>query len=81
MGERFPIVEPYRQLRFLLSQMRLEGLAVGAGGRSRCLLSAYRSLTGRNQPSNAKFIFGPAVWLRNLIRPEPGYGLAYIDWG
>ncbi|MGA1823534.1 MAG: DNA polymerase, partial [bacterium] len=21
-----------------------------------------------------------SVWLRGLIRPEPGYGLAYIDW-
>ncbi len=25
--------------------------------------------TGRNAPSNTKFIFGPAVWLRGLIKP------------
>jgi hypothetical protein len=81
MAERHSvIVEPYRQLRFLLSQMRLEELAVGADGRNRCLLSVFRSLTGRNQPSNTKFIFGPAVWLRSLIRPTPGHGIAYIDW-
>ena len=49
-------------------------------GRNRCLLSAFRSRTGRNQPSNSKFIFGPSVWLRGLIKPPPGYGLAYIDW-
>jgi hypothetical protein len=26
------------------------------------------------------FIFGPSVWLRGLIKPPPGYGIAYIDW-
>jgi DNA polymerase I-like protein with 3'-5' exonuclease and polymerase domains len=44
------------------------------------MLSAFRARTGRNQPSNTKFIFGPAVWLRGLIQPPPGYGIAYIDW-
>jgi hypothetical protein len=55
-------------------------LAVGHDGRNRCLLSAFRSLTGRNQPSNARFIFGPSCWLRGLIRPEPGRAIAYVDW-
>jgi DNA polymerase-1 len=36
--------------------------------------------THRLQPSNAKFIFGPSVWLRGLIQPAPGHGLAYLDW-
>jgi hypothetical protein len=49
-------------------------------GRNRCLLSAFRARSGRNQPSNSKFIFGPSVWLRGLIKPPPGYGVAYIDW-
>ena len=44
------------------------------------MLSAFGTRTGRNTPSNAKFIFGPAVWLRSLIKPGPGMGLAYIDW-
>src|SRR5262249_51788686 len=26
------------------------------------------------------FIFGPSVWLRGLIRPEPGRAVAYVDW-
>ena len=55
-------------------------LQVGDDGRNRCLLSPYSSQTGRNQPSNSKFIFGPSVWLRGLIRPKPGWGLAYVDW-
>jgi hypothetical protein len=75
-----PEVAPIRELRTSLSQMRLNELAVGSDGRNRCLLSAFGSRTGRNQPSNAKFVFGPAVWLRGLIRPEPGRALAYLDY-
>jgi hypothetical protein len=75
-----PSVAPLRELRSSLSELRLSDLAVGRDGRNRCLLSAFRSRTGRNQPSNSKFIFGPAVWLRGLIKPPPDYGLAYIDW-
>ena len=80
MARSYPQVAPLRELRVSLSQLRLADLAVGRDGRNRCLLSAFRARTGRNQPSNSRFIFGPAVWLRGLIRPEPGHGLAYIDW-
>ncbi len=40
----------------------------------------FSSKTGRNQPSTSRFIFGAASWLRGLIQPAPGFGLAYIDW-
>jgi hypothetical protein len=73
-------VGPIRELRHALGQLRLEELAVGSGGRNRCLLSAFGSRTGRNQPSNTKFIFGPSTWLRSLIRPGPGRAVAYCDW-
>lgn len=75
-----PEVAPLRELRYALSQLRLSDLAVGRDGRNRCLLSAFRARTSRNQPSNSRFIFGPSVWLRGLIQPPPGYGVAYIDW-
>jgi hypothetical protein len=75
-----PEVAPLRELRSALSEMRLADLPVGRDGRNRTILSAFRARTGRNQPSNTKFIFGPSVWLRGLIKPPPGYGLAYIDW-
>jgi hypothetical protein len=81
MARVYPAVAPIRELRHALGEMRLfADLAVGIDGRNRCLLSAFRSLTGRNQPSNAKFIFGPSCWLRGLIRPEPGRAIAYVDW-
>lgn len=73
-------VSPIRELRQALSKMRLESLPVGSDGRNRCLLSPFASRTGRNQPSNSAFIFGPSVWLRGLIRPEEGRALAYVDW-
>jgi DNA polymerase I len=80
MARSEPRVAPLRELRDSLSKMRLSDLGVGLDDRNRALLSAFSSRTGRNQPSNAKFIFGPSVWLRGLIRPEPGTAIAYIDW-
>lgn len=81
MARVYPQVAAMRELRASLSEMRLLDLHVGDDGRNRCLLSPFRSKTGRNQPSNTRFIFGPAVWLRSLIQPKPGWGIAYIDWG
>jgi DNA polymerase family A len=81
MARTYPAVAPIRELRHALGEMRLfADLAVGCDGRNRCLLSAFRSLTGRNQPSNARFIFGPSCWLRGLIRPGLGRAIAYVDW-
>ena len=80
LARAHPEVVPLRELRHSLGEMRLESLTIGSDGRNRCLLSPFRSITGRNQPSNSKFIFGPSCWLRSLIRPEPGQVLAYVDW-
>jgi hypothetical protein len=76
----YPAVSPLRELRSSLSDLRLNDLAVGDDGRNRALLSVFQSRTGRNQPSNTKYIFGPSVWLRGLIKPPPGHGIAYVDW-
>jgi DNA polymerase I-like protein with 3'-5' exonuclease and polymerase domains len=75
-----PAIAPLRELRSSLAELRLSDLQVGRDGRNRALLSPYSSRTGRNQPSNSKFIFGPSVWLRGLIKPAPGHGVAYIDY-
>jgi hypothetical protein len=75
-----PAVSALRELRSSLSELRLEKLAVGSDGRNRVMLSAFQSRTGRNQPSNSRFIYGPSVWLRGLIKPPVGMGLAYVDW-
>jgi DNA polymerase-1 len=80
MAKAYPIVAPLRELRSALAELRLNDLAVGHDGRNRCLLSPFGARTSRNTPSNTKFIFGPSVWLRGLVKPPPGYGLAYLDW-
>jgi hypothetical protein len=76
----YPVVAPIRELRHALSDLRLGDLEVGADGRNRTLSSMFRPVSGRNQPSNTKFVFGPSVWLRGLTQPAPDHGVAYIDW-
>jgi DNA polymerase-1 len=80
MARAYPIISPLRELRHALSDLRLNDLSVGDDGRNRTPLWPFGSKTGRNQPSNSKFIFGPSVWLRGLIKPPPGHAVAYIDW-
>ena len=81
MAKAYPQVAPLRELRHTLSSLRLNKLQVGADGRNRCLLRPFSSKTGRNQPSSAESIFGPSRWLRGLIKPAPGHGIAYLDFG
>jgi DNA polymerase-1 len=80
IAKKNPEIATLRELRTSLAKMRLNTLEVGHDGRNRTLLGAFGSKTGRNQPSNSKFIFGPSTWMRGLIKPPPGYGVAYIDW-
>lgn len=80
MARSHPEVAPIREVRDNLSKLRVSDMAVGADGRNRSMLSPFRTRTGRNAPAASKFIFAPSTWLRSLIRPEPGYALAYIDF-
>jgi len=80
MCRAYPDLEPLRQTRKFMSASRNCALQIGEDGRNRCMLSMYRSKTGRNQPSNSKSIFGLPSWMRGFIQPRPGYALAYIDW-
>ena len=80
MSKIYPQIAILKELRESLSKLRLSTITVGDDGRNRCLLSPFRSTTGRNQPSNSKFIFGPSTWLRGLIKPTEGFAIAYIDW-
>jgi hypothetical protein len=75
-----PELEPLRQTRQMLGQLKRPGLYVGGDGRNRCILSAFSTVTGRNAPSATKFIFSCPSWMRGLIRPEQGAALAYLDW-
>jgi hypothetical protein len=80
MAQRYPQLEPLRELRYSISKLRLNDLSVGTDNRNRTLLSAYGTKTGRNAPSNSKYIFGPAKWLRFLIAPVTGRALVHRDY-
>jgi hypothetical protein len=76
----YPIVAPMYELRQTLGQLHLNELAIGKDGRNRTQLWPFAARTGRNQPSNSKFIFGPARWIRRMIMAPPGHAVAYIDF-
>ena len=80
MAKIHPMLNPLRELRNSLSKMRLSEFSVGHDGRSRAMLSPFRSKTGRNQPSSKRFIFNSSAWIRSLIKPHQDKALAYIDW-
>ena len=80
MAKGHPQLESLRQLRHARDKMRKIKLQVGHDGRNRTVLWPFKSKTGRTQPKASEWIFSPAVWLRSLIRPEPGRALAYVDF-
>jgi hypothetical protein len=80
MAKVYPQIEPLHELVKSIKEMRSIDLRVGQDGRNRTLLSPFHTLTGRNQPGSSWFIFALSSWLRRLIKPPPGYGIAYIDW-
>jgi DNA polymerase I-like protein with 3'-5' exonuclease and polymerase domains len=71
-------IQLFRELKMTLDEMKVADLAVGADDRHRVSLHPFRTITGRNAPTGS--IFGPARWMRGLIRPPPGFGLAYLDF-
>jgi DNA polymerase I len=81
MARIYPAVAPLRELRSSLADLRLNALVAGHDNRNRTILSAFQARTGRNQPSSSRYIFGPSVWIRSLIKPPPGMAIAYIDYG
>jgi DNA polymerase I len=80
MTKGYPQLEELRQLRHARDKMRRVKLAVGVDGRNRTVLWPFKSKTSRTQPKASQWIFSPAVWLRSLIKPEPGMAVAYIDY-
>jgi hypothetical protein len=80
MCKGHPQLENLRQLRHVRDKLRKIKLTVGADNRNRTVLWPFKAKTGRTQPKSSQWIFSPAVWLRSLIRPEPGRALAYVDW-
>ncbi|OCX67877.1 hypothetical protein A6M23_19720 [Acidithiobacillus thiooxidans] len=79
-AKAYPMIARLRELRHALAKLHQADFPIGSDGRMRTSLHPFASKTGRNQPSNSRFIFGSARWLRSLIKPAPGRALAYVDW-
>lgn len=79
MARAHPEVRPLKELS-TLHQVDPAALAIGRDGRNRTPLRPFVSRTGRNQPSTKASVLGTTAWLRHLITPAPGCGLAMIDW-
>lgn len=80
MKRLHPELVPLQLLRKTLDELKLNKIQIGSDHRNRYPIFPFGSKTARNTPSNSQFIFGPAKWVRFLIKPEPGMALAYIDW-
>jgi hypothetical protein len=80
MAAVYPFLRPLRELRAVTTAMDREGIGVGTDGRNRAPMKPYGTRTGRNAPSPKQFVLAGPRALRRLIRPEPGHGLAYVDY-
>lgn len=80
MAIAHPSIRPMKELRATLAKLRPSKISVGRDGRNRCDLRPFAAKTSRNAPRTSNFIFGPASWIRGLIKPAVGMALAYIDY-
>lgn len=79
-AEIYPKLKHFAEVKRATDQLKLKKFPVGKDGRNRTSLMPFRTITSRNAPSSVKYIFGPSVWLRNLIAPPEGYAISYIDY-
>jgi hypothetical protein len=80
MSNAQPLVSPLYDARLLLSQLRRIEIAVGSDQRNRCSLFPFTTVTGRNAPKAREYIFQLSKWVRSLIKPPVGHGIAYVDF-
>jgi DNA polymerase family A len=75
-----PETRPIKDLRATLKGLCPNKFWVGNDGRNRVPQRPFASRTGRNQPSAKSTVLSGPKWMRFLVRPKPGMGLALIDW-
>lgn len=80
MARAYSLIRPLKEIRTTLRDFEPSALTIGGDGRNRTPLRPFASVTGRNQPSAKASVLGTAAWVRHLILPEPGTGLALLDW-
>lgn len=80
MANRTEDLNRLRETVSVLNRTQADCLGVGHDGRHRADLWPFSTSTSRNAPSTNAFVFGPAKFLRSLIKPEFGRAVAYLDY-
>ncbi len=73
-----PYLEDLRQTRKLLETFKNFDLPIQQDGRCRGKYAPWVQVTGRSSPGKGS-IFGMPAWVRWLIKPGEGRGVAYVD--
>lgn len=67
------------ELFYTVNLLKNFKLYIGEDGRNRVgWFNAYGTTTSRN--AQKAYIFMMAKWVRSLMKPAPGMGMAYVDW-
>ena len=69
-----------RHVGIVIFDAKPNALAIRSDHRLCAGLRPFSSRTGRNQPNTAEFLLAAPGWLRRLITPHVGRGLAIVDW-
>jgi hypothetical protein len=80
MARAFPVLRPFREIYSHILDLRLSALPIGRDDRNRFLQSPFSTATGRTMPKVAVNLWAQPAWIRPLVRPPKGYGLAVLDW-
>jgi len=73
-----PFLENLRQAKRLLEMFKIFELPIGSDGRCRGRYATFVQTTGRNSPGKGS-IFSMPKFMRFLVKPGHGRGIAYID--
>jgi hypothetical protein len=76
---KHPKLSPLRQCVGTLDLLSAFNVPVFDDGRTRCFANSLGSITGRDQPSTTKNLFGLPKMFRFYIMPAPGQAVAYVD--
>jgi hypothetical protein len=78
-NELYREVGPLRQCLKTRNVLRKFNIPVNSEGYSLFYPWPLRSVTGRSQPAATESLFLGPKWMRRLIQPKRGWGIAYLD--
>jgi hypothetical protein len=80
MAVEYPWFRSWQEMNVLADLLENWELQCGKDGFNRYSVMPFGTLTGRNNPSSNRYIFGMPGGFRPLIRPHPGMVIVYCDW-